>query len=399
MTLAPHLLLAYDFPPIGGGIARWMGEMARWYPERSLIVSTGTLDGAAAADARLPVPVDRVGVPARRLRTLPGLVRWSLRVERLARGRSVSFAWCGNFRPAAYPARWLLRRRGVPYGVVLHGGDLLILETQARRSVRKRAVARRLLGDAAVLVTNSGFTRELALRTLAGLDLPPAPERAVVVPLGTDPARFSPRVDPAPARERFGLGDGPLLLTVARLTPHKGIDTALRALALLAGEHPALRYAVAGDGNDGPRLRALAAELGVADRVHWLGPVGDDVLPSLYRAATAYLGLSRREGVDVEGFGISLVEASGCGVPVVGGRSGGIPDAVRDGETGFLVAPDDPAAAAEAVRLLLADPALAHRLGDGARRAVETHYHWARVAADLRRLGDAAATATRGSGR
>ena len=394
-----HLLLAYDFPPIGGGIARWMGELARQYPDRSLVVSTGTEAGSDQADALLPVVVDRVGVPARRLRTVTGLVRWSLRTEKLAREHGIDFSWCGNLRPAAYPARWLKRRKEVPYGVILHGGDLLTLQAQAERSTRKRRVGKQLLGDAGILVTNSGYTRELALRTLAGLDLEVDPSRVVVVPLGTDPLKFRPDVDPGIAQKHFGLEYGRWLLTVARLTPHKGIDTALRAFARVAPDFPDLRYAVAGQGDDGDRLQRLAAELGVADRVRWLGGVTDDVLPSLYRNASIYLGLSRREGVDVEGFGISLVEASGSGVPVIGGRSGGIPDAVREGETGLLVSPTEVDEAVTAITALLEDTAIAHRLASGGRQAVEQFYNWARVAKDLRRLGDEVTAAGQVPGR
>ena len=384
----PHLLLAYDFPPIGGGIARWMGELARRYPERSLIVSTGSEPGSDVTDATLPGLVDRVSTPARRLRTITGLIRWSLRAEKLARTHGVEFTWCGNIRPAAYPARWLRRRREVPYGVILHGGDLLTLEMQAERSSRKRRVGQELLGNADILVTNSGFTRELTLRTLAGLEVQCVPDRVVVVPLGTDPARFHPGIDPTPAREHFGLGPGRWLLTVARLTPHKGIDVALQMLAQLATRYPDIHYAVAGEGEDRARLETLAQRLGVGDRVRWLGAVSDAYLPSLYKCATVYLGLSRREGTEVEGFGIALVEASGSGVPVIGGRSGGVPDAVRDGETGLLVDPTAVEEIAEGVAMLLEDTALAHRLGDGGRRAVEQYYNWDRVAKDLRRLGD-----------
>jgi phosphatidylinositol alpha-1,6-mannosyltransferase len=89
----------------------------------------------------------------------------------------------------------------------------------------------------------------------------------------------------------------------------------------------------------------------------------------------------------IEGFGISLTEASACGIPVVGGRAGGIPDAVRDGETGLLVDSTDLDAVLAAVRSLLADPALRARLGQAGRRAVESHYNWDRVTREARRLG------------
>jgi len=104
-----------------------------------------------------------------------------------------------------------------------------------------------------------------------------------------------------------------------------------------------------------------------------------------------YVGASRRasrrsERLGVEGFGIALVEASACGLPVVAGDSGGIPDAVRDGETGFLVPPEDPAAFAEAISRVLADAPLAQRMGDSGRRAVETHFNWDRAVRDLRAI-------------
>jgi len=121
--------------------------------------------------------------------------------------------------------------------------------------------------------------------------------------------------------------------------------------------------------------------------VRFLGLVGDQDLPAVYNLGSVYLGMSRRVGrMDVEGFGISLVEASACGLPVVAGNSGGIPDAVRDGETGILVPPEDPAALADAVCRVLADRGFATQLGQNGRRAVETHFNWDRVVRDLRAI-------------
>ena len=150
--------------------------------------------------------------------------------------------------------------------------------------------------------------------------------------------------------------------------------------------HPDLRYAVVGSGQRLSELRALADQLGVADRVSFLTGVPDADLPALYNAADIYLGVSRRAENGVEGFGISLVEASACGRPVIGGRSGGIPDAVRDGETGLLVDSEKPDEVAAAVGRLLGDPALAARLGAGGRAAVESYYNWDRVVSDLRSI-------------
>jgi phosphatidylinositol alpha-1,6-mannosyltransferase len=177
------------------------------------------------------------------------------------------------------------------------------------------------------------------------------------------------------------------LITVARLTPHKGVDTGLEVLARLRDRYPDLAYAVVGSGTELPALQGLARSLGVADRVRFLTGVPDSDLPGLYNCAEIYLGLSRQTEGNAEGFGISLVEAGACGLPVVGGRSGGIPDAVREGETGLLVDPEHPDEATAAVRKLLDDRMLAQQLGTNGRRAVETYYNWSRVAGDLARMG------------
>lgn len=384
-----HLLLTYDFPPIGGGIARWMAELAKRYPPGSLVVSTGSHPEASEIDATFPNRVDRLTVVPRRLRTIQGLLLWARRTAVLARSTEAEFIWCGNIKPAAYPAKWTRERVGTPFGILLHGGDLLILQHQIHQSAVKRRTARGLLGAAAVLVANSEWTKERCLAVLRELDLDTGPERVQVVPLGADPEFFRPGLDTRDVRSRYGLGEGRWLLSVARLTRHKGIDTVLGALARLGTRYPDLGYAVVGEGEDQPALEAEARQLGLADRVRFLTGVPDRDLPALYNSAEVYLGVSRLLSQRVEGFGISLCEASACGVPVVAGRSGGMPEAVRDGQTGLLVDAESQEAVAEALRRLLDDPALRTRFGAAGRAAVEQRYNWNRVTADLVRLASA----------
>ena len=385
--MTTHLLLTYDFPPIGGGIARWMAELARRYPAGSLVVSTGQQGDASDVDAGFPNRVDRLAIPSRRLRTIQGILLWSRRVAVLARSTDAEFIWCGNIKPAAYPAKWTMERTGVPFGILLHGGDLLILQHQVHQSAIRRKTAAALLSSAAVLVANSEWTRDRCLTLLSELDIDATPERVRVVPLGADHEFFRPGLDTREVRARYALGEGRWLLSVARLSRHKGIDTALQGLARLRPRYPDLRYAVVGSGEEQEALAAEARELGVADRVRFLTDVPDRDLPALYNTAEVYLGVSRLMEQRVEGFGISLAEASACGVPVVAGRSGGIPAAVRDGQTGLLVDAERPEAVAEALARLLDDAALRARLGAAGRRAVESHYNWDRVTRDLVRIG------------
>lgn len=380
------LLLTLAFPPMGGGVARWMYEIARRYPAPGIVVSTASHPDGADVDGTLPRPVDRLPVPPKRLKTLQGLLLWARRSAVLARSHLARFTWCGDIHPAGYPAKWTLERVGTPFGILLHGADLPVLQHQVHRSAMTRRSARALLGAASVLVANSEWTRGLAQSLLRELELEPGGDRIRVVPLGTDPKFFRPGAATAGVRERYGLEPGRWMLSVSRLATHRGIDVVLRALALLEGAEADVRYAVVGTGEARRELEQLSAELGLDQRVRFLGGVPEADLPALYNAAEVYVAPSRRAPLTGEGFGIALAEAASAGRPVIAARAGGVPEAVRDGETGVLVDPDRPAELADALRLLLRDRVLAKKLGSAARREIERYYNWDRVASDLAKI-------------
>lgn len=386
--MTTHLLLTSNFPPLYDGIASWMSQLARHYGDDAMLVSLGSEPGQEESDARQGVRVDRLPVARARLRNLPGIITWSRRASRLARAHQVSFAWCGNLKPASYVA-WSLRvLQGIPYGVILHGTELLQMRAHGR-GLRKTLVARTLLGGASVIVTNSEWTRTMTLELLAQMKIAMRADRVHAVPLGADLDRFRTGLDTSAVRARYGLNGGRWMLTVGRLVEHKGQDQGLRALALLRDSEPELRYAIAGSGEYVSTLRALAAQLGVEDRVRFIGHVTDDDLPALYNVAELYLGASRMAVNHVEGFGISLVEAAATSLPVVAGREGGMPEAVVDGVTGLLADPYDPASLAAAIAKILRSPELAARLGAQGRSVAESKYSWQRVARDLRAIADA----------
>jgi phosphatidylinositol alpha-1,6-mannosyltransferase len=251
----------------------------------------------------------------------------------------------------------------------------------------KRAVARALLGAASLLVTNSSYTAGLCRTILEQLQLRERERFIHTVPLGADPSRFRPGLDQAGVRTRYKLEGRRWLLSVARLTPHKGIDAGIQMVAELRSTYPDLGYLVIGAGEQLPALEELTRKLGVDDRVRFLTGVPDADLPGLYNCGELYVGLSRLMHQRVEGFGISLVEASASGLPVVATRTGGIADAVRHEETGLLIDADEPDQLKAALRRVLDDHDLALRLGSAGRRAVESYYNWRRVAADLADLG------------
>ncbi|MEJ2870729.1 glycosyltransferase [Actinomycetospora sp. OC33-EN08] len=211
------------------------------------------------------------------------------------------------------------------------------------------------------------------VRELAALGIPVT--NVDVVPCGVDVRRFDPAsLGPRP--------DGPpRVLTVSRLVPRKGVDTAVRALARV----PAPAELVVAGGPEGAglagdpevaRLRALADAEGVTDRVRFLGRVGPAEVPALMRAADVVVQLPTYEP-----FGLVPLEAMASGRPVVAAQVGGLADTVVDGVTGLHVPPGDPDAAGRAIAALLADPGRRARYGRAGRARVLEHYAWDRVAA------------------
>jgi phosphatidylinositol alpha-1,6-mannosyltransferase len=176
-------------------------------------------------------------------------------------------------------------------------------------------------------------------------------------------------------RGRIG-GGAPIIATMARLEPRKGIDATIRALPAVLERHPGCRYAVGGSGADRGRLEALAASLNVRQAVVFLGRVSDEEKAALLSVADVYAMPVRREGPSVEGFGMGYLEAAWFGVPALAGRDGGAADAVLDGETGLVCDGANQDEVDGSLLSLLGDAALRKRLGIAAQERVKRELTW-----------------------
>jgi len=199
-----------------------------------------------------------------------------------------------------------------------------------------------------------------------------AAERVVVLHNGVDADAFA-RTERRDALARHGVRP-PYVLFVGRISEQKGIFQLLEAARSLP---EGVQLVLCASSPDTPELlRRLEGAVAGRSQVHWINamvPVPDVV--QLYSHAAVFVCPSVYEP-----FGLINLEAMACGTPVVATRVGGIPEVVADGETGWLVEPDDPAALASALREALADPERARRLGDAGRRRVEAHFSWDRIA-------------------
>jgi len=347
----------------------------------------------------------RVDVFTRRDHTrLPEIVPFSegVRVVNLAAGpaKTVSkdeiFPFMGEFRDAFYRfaeskaydlvhanfwmSGWAAceakRDLGLPFAQTFHAlGEVKKREQgEADASPPKRwAAEMRILEEVdRVLATCPAEVEDLT--SLYSAD----PDRLTLVPCGVDAGTFRP-VDKDETRRELGLSDRPTVMYVGRLVPRKGVDTLVEAFALLPGRLDARLVIVGGEPGGSPeadRLSTLARELGVAKRVAFAGSRPQGELYRYYGAADAAVTVPHYEP-----FGMTPLEAMACATPVVGACVGGIKTSVADGETGYLVPPRDPEALAGRLSLLLSDPALRRRMGHAARRRIEDHYTWERVAA------------------
>ncbi|HEY6808778.1 MAG TPA: glycosyltransferase family 4 protein [Gemmatimonadales bacterium] len=267
-----------------------------------------------------------------------------------------------------FPGGWVAAGAGTPYLITSHGSDARLLE-----GLLARRVARGVFRDAARVTAASTFLAgDLSSR------LPPLPAPIVVTPMPIDVDAFAagrgtPKVTP------------PRILFAGNLVSTKGVDVLIRAVALLAPRGVPCALKILGEGPERGRLQALARELGVADRIIWAPFVAQDRMPAEYGASTITVLPSRGKA---EGLGLTLVEALLAGSSVVGTPAGGIPEVIRDGETGLIARDGDAAHWADQLARLLTDSALRARLTDAGAAAVRARFapeHAARIFLDLYR--------------
>ncbi|HEX2171475.1 MAG TPA: glycosyltransferase [Dehalococcoidia bacterium] len=278
-------------------------------------------------------------------------------------------------------AMWLSQHWHIPHVTMFH--TLGEAKNRARLGEREHTARieseRRIIAAVDRIVAGSAQEKQLMIRVYDA-----RPHRVTVIPPGVDLTQFRPGSQAA-ARRELGLGRGKVVLFVGRLEPLKGIDILLQALPRIEHRGPVRLLVAGGDAQGDPeraRLERLATDLGIADRVTFLGPVDHDRLPALYRAADVCVVPSYYES-----FGLVAVEALACGTPVIASRVGGLIGTVADGETGFLVPWRCPEPFAERLELLLGNDALRAQFAAAAPGSV-ARFGWAGVARQVLDLYD-----------
>jgi phosphatidylinositol alpha-1,6-mannosyltransferase len=306
----------------------------------------------------------------------PGVSR---RAVGLLREHGCTSVWFGAAAPLGLLAPALRRAGAERLVATTHGHEAGWAQLPAARRLLRR------IGESTDTITYLGeYTRS----RIAGALTPGAAGRMVQLPPGVDEKTFHPGSGGDAVRARLGLTDRPVVVCVSRLVPRKGQDTLILAMPRILAEEPEAVLLIVGGGPYEKELRRLAHETGVADSVRFTGAVPWSELPAHYGAGDVFAMpcRTRRGGLDVEGLGIVYLEASATGLPVVAGDSGGAPDAVLDGETGWVVRGGSAEDTADRVVTLLGDAELRRRMGERGRAWVEEKWRWDLLAERLREL-------------
>ena len=379
------LIVTNDFPPRRGGIQSFVHALASGLPGGTVTVYAPAWDGAAEFDARQPFPVIRH--PTSLMLPVPAVSR---RAAAIASEHGCDTVLFGAAAPLGLitPA---LRKAGVTRAVALtHGHEAGWAALPGARMLLRR------IGDEVDVVTYLGeYFRARLARVLS----PQAQRRMVRLAPGVDTSFFRPgagrdlRTGRETVRQRLGLSHRPVVACVSRMVPRKGQDTLITAWPDIKAQVSDAVLVLVGDGPYAPKLKRLARRLNARDDVIFTGPVPWPELPGYYDAADVFAMpcRTRRAGLDVEGLGIVYLEASATGLPVIGGDSGGAPDAILDGETGYVVR-DVPGVVAR-VTELLRDPVKARAMGEKGLAWVEREWREELSAARLSAILQAQAPA------
>ncbi|HEX2250267.1 MAG TPA: glycosyltransferase family 4 protein [Gemmatimonadales bacterium] len=360
MTNKTILMPAYDFKPLLGGVANYSHELAVQFSKCARVhVVSRKLDGMEEFDRDLPYKITRIRTPQSALLSTPLFARI---LRTLIRAQRPDAVFCPTWLPDGAACRSALGNMPVPYFVAAHGTEVFDNFASIRNSVRTvltRRLKRDVFQQARKVFPVSNYTRDAVLK-----ETPGDGNRVVTVHNGVNPAMFKKTIVRAEFEAKYRTGGARILLTVTRLYPYKGVDRMLESLPAISRCVPGVQYLIVGEGPDLPRLQELATRLGVEGRVRFLGRMAFSEIVELYNLADLFVLLSRDEPPDVEGFGLVFLEAAACGLPSVGGRSGGIPEAIDDGKSGWLVDPCDTQAIATTIIDLLKSPAKLQRASE-----------------------------------
>lgn len=270
----------------------------------------------------------------------------------------------------------------IPYVIVFHGGDISVIESQNK--IKKTNLEKKLykaVKKSCGVICNSHYTKKLLIDKLNSKTVIPC---IFVSGCGVSNPQELDLDDLNKTKKENNLENNKVILTVGRLIHRKGLDDVINAVNLLRERYPNLKYLIVSDGPDRQRLESMVENLKLKEMVFFFGKISEEKMVSLYKSCDIF-AMPNKVGPDgdVEGFGIVYLEANSYGKPVIGGNSGGVPDAVIDGLNGFLIEPGNVENLTNIIALLLDDKDLRHKIGKQGFDRVKKEYTWEKLTEKL----------------
>ncbi|WP_018297103.1 glycosyltransferase family 4 protein [Corynebacterium lubricantis] len=373
------LLVTNDFPPTVGGIQSYLRDFVSTVAPERIIIFASTQDAAEAQQFDVNFPYEVIRWPRKVMLPTPATAR---AIQKIIRERGIDTVWFGAAAPLAVMGSAARAAGATRVVSTTHGHEVGWSMIPGARQVLS------LIGRSSDVVTYISEYTLNRFRNAVGTQ----PDY-VRLPSGVDTEYFRPATaqQRAQTRERFGIGERPLIVCASRLVPRKGQDQLIRAMTAVTKNFPDAQLVIVGKGYYDATLKALAKEL--PHNITFTGAVPRDDLRDLVAAAdiASMPSRTRGGGLDVEGLGIVYLEAQACGVPVVAGNSGGSPETVTP-ETGIVVDGNNQRELEEALLGLLGDAPRREAMGAAGRRHVCEQWTWDHLGKKLNRVleGEAA---------
>jgi len=371
------LLISLEYPPQVGGVANFLSGLAEDLPPEDIAVLSSRSPQSYLFDHEKKYAVYRRKLVFKNLIFWPKWFPALLNAIALAKKEKFEHVLVGQVLPLGYIALILKKIFKTPYSVFVYGMDITI----PAKNKWKRKMLLFVLNKAEKIICAGSFVRDEVVQLGIALE-----KTLVVYPCAKEESKLEIGNLKVEMIKKYNLEDKKVLLTVGRLVERKGHDKVIEALPKVLEKMPNIIYLIVGDGPNINNLKSKILNLKLENAVILAGKVSNQDLQDYYALADVFIMPSRDIDGDVEGFGTVFLEAGRFGKAVIGGRSGGVPEAVIDGETGLLVDPVNTDEIAEAIIKLLTNDELRNKLGQQGKERVEKDFVWTKEAGKIEKL-------------
>ncbi len=367
-----RMLLSEIFPPKHGGSGRWFHELYFRLPADQYLLYVGQDPESEAFDREVKHRLLRLPLFSREwgIMSLSGILyylKMCVRLSLLVRKEKITQIHAGRCMPEGFVATLVSYIFRIPILVYIHGEDI---ET-ARLSREHSWMVTQVLRRANLLICNSNNSQKLLTEHWSI-----KPDKIIVLSPGADVKKFRPVAPCLATKAHLGWEGRKVILTVGRLQKRKGHDMMIRALPNIVKEHPNVLYSIIGNGNEKNSLVQLVEKLNLQSHVQFMDEISDETLLQSYQQSDIFILPNRSIGKDIEGFGMVLIEAQACGIPVIAGDSGGTRETMIPGQTGEIINCTNIKEITDTVLMLLSNDSQLDAYSKAAEKHAASKFSW-----------------------